>query len=51
MSENEARITNAEFAKTDKEFLKACANAGCHPTAKQASKWRNHKGRAWREGR
>lgn len=51
-------MTNAEFAKKDQVFRKACeiANAnlpkgqepGIEPTKRQASKWRNRRGMAYR---
>lgn len=42
------RITNAEFAKNNKEFQKACAKVGLDFSSRQASKWRNRKGKAWK---
>jgi len=48
-------MTNAEFAKTDKNFLEACEKVtllnryeNFKPSARQASKWRMHKGIAWK---
>ena len=43
-------MTNAEFARRDKSFAEACSKAGIPKTKRQASKWRNHKGKAWKEG-
>lgn len=40
-------ITNGRFASTDGQFQMACARAGVKPTKRQASKWRNKRGRAW----
>lgn len=58
-------ITNAEFAKTNKKFRKACKRIIIGktlsedkkimipiiypPTSRQASKWRSKKGRVWKE--
>ena len=39
--------TNAEFAKETKVFKDSCIKAGILPTARQASKWRNKKGKAY----
>lgn len=36
-----------EFAKTDVVFQKACELAGCKPSQRQASKWRNSRGQAF----
>jgi hypothetical protein len=41
-------MTNKEFAETNKAFQKACENAGVKPTPRQASKYRNKKGKAWK---
>lgn len=43
-------VTNREYAETDK-FKAACKRAGVEPTPRQASKYRNGKGRAYRHGR
>ena len=40
-------ITHAEFSKTDPMFKNACEKAGVEPTIRQASKWRNKKGKAY----
>ena len=40
-------VPNRVFATTDKAFLNACQKIGIEPTTRQASKWRNKKGRAW----
>lgn len=42
------KITNAEFAKSDSIFQKACEISGTPITRRQASKWRNNKGLAHR---
>jgi hypothetical protein len=42
--------TNAEFCK-DKTFAAACERAGIPATIRQASKYRNKKGAAYRSGR
>jgi len=39
-------MTNHEFAKTEK-FKEVCGNAGVEPTRRQASKYRNGKGKAY----
>jgi len=40
-------IHNEQFAKENQEFQTACQAAGVKPTARQASKFRNKKGRAF----
>lgn len=40
--------TNRLFAATDKAFIHACEQAKVKPTARQASKWRNKKGSAYK---
>jgi hypothetical protein len=42
---------NEKFAKENMEFQTACDKAGVKPTVRQASKWRNKKGRAYVQGR
>jgi len=42
---------NTHFAETNEEFRKCCEKAGIEPTARQASKWRNQRGRAFKEKR
>lgn len=54
-------MTNKEFAEGNEDFQAACANipwkdkdgrpSSLPPTSRQASKWRNHKGLAYKEGR
>ena len=39
--------TNREFAEKDAEFREACFRAGIEPTARQASKFKLHFGKAW----
>ena len=39
--------TNRHFAQTDTGFKAACEEAGIHATGRQASKWRNKKGKAY----
>lgn len=41
-------ITNGRFAQTDGQFQAACMRAGVQPTKRQASKWRNKRGLAWK---
>jgi len=45
------KTTNKVFTKGSVAFLEACANAHVTPTKRQASKFRNKKGRAYNEGR
>lgn len=40
--------TNKLFAKEDANFQRACDKAGVNPTARQASKFRNKKGAAYK---
>jgi len=44
-------MTNKEFAETNENFKKACKRVELEPTTRQASKWRLHKGLAWKKGR
>lgn len=44
-------IHNEKFAKEDSAFQAACDKMGIKPTTRQASKWRNKKGKAYLEGR
>ena len=44
-------VTNDKFAKEDSAFQAACDKADVKPTARQASKWRNKKGKAYLQGR
>jgi hypothetical protein len=41
-------MDNRTFSVTDGEFLAACVRAHVEPTKRQASKYRNKKGRAWK---
>jgi hypothetical protein len=41
-------MSNKEFAKTDQAFISACGKVGIDPTKRQASKWRNKKGKAYK---
>ena len=40
-------IHNEKFAKEDQTFINACERVGVKPTARQASKFRNKKGKAY----
>ena len=40
-------MTNKQFAEQDKPFIQACEQAEVQPTKRQASKWRNKKGKAY----
>jgi len=44
-------LVNKEFAQQDQAFIAACEKVGIQPTKRQASKWRAHKGLAWKMGR
>ena len=46
-----ASETNKEFANSNPNFLTACASVGLKPTKRQASRWRNRKGKAFKEGK
>ena len=41
------RITNRKFAETDVKFQSACSEAGVQATARQASKFRMKRGKAF----
>lgn len=48
-------MTNRKFAETNEDFLKACEDVKCinqfqdfKPSTRQASRWRNRKGIAWK---
>lgn len=41
-------LTNLKFAETNKEFIKMCGQAGVTATQRQASKYRNKKGSAYK---
>lgn len=43
-------MTNREFSK-DKEFIECCERANVKPTARQASKFRNQQGLAYKIGK
>jgi hypothetical protein len=40
-------MSNREFAEKNQEFRTACELAGTPPTSRQASKYRNEKGKAF----
>ena len=42
------KVSNSEFSKTNKKFKEFCKIAGVEPTVRQASKWRNQKGSAYK---
>ena len=42
------KSTNREFVKENKLFRKACEIASINPTSRQASKFRRHKGIAYK---
>ena len=41
-------VTNRMFASNNKKFIEACKRANIPPTARQASKFRNKKGTAYK---
>jgi len=41
-------MSNADFSKSDPNFLKGCENAGIPVTTRQASKFRNKSGAAYK---
>jgi hypothetical protein len=41
------KVSNKKFAEENKPFNEACEGAGCEPTTRQASKFRNKKGIAY----
>jgi len=43
-------MTNAEF-RTDNNFIKCCEAISIEPSIRQASKFRNSRGRAFTEGK
>lgn len=43
--------TNKTFSEKDEKFILACEKVGVSPTRRQASKWRNKKGIAYKKGR
>lgn len=47
----EEKMTNKKFAKENTIFIEACERVGIQPTKRQASKWLNKKGKAFKEGR
>lgn len=44
-------MTNREFARDVNEFIQACQRAGISATRRQASKYRNRRGKAYKEGK
>lgn len=48
-AERKSGMTNKEFCEVDQQFRKACELAGIPPTPRQASKWLNLKGLAWKK--
>ena len=42
------RLTNRKFSKEDEKFLQACIDASVDSTVRQASKFRNKKGKAFK---
>ena len=51
VKENYIEMTNKEFAAKNEEFRAACKRVGIDPTSRQAARWKNRKGLAWKEGR
>jgi hypothetical protein len=48
-AERKSGMTNKQFCETDNQFRKACEVAGIPPTPRQASKWLNSKGLAYKQ--
>lgn len=48
MSETPTTLNNRKFAETDKKFRELCDKAGTPATKRQASKFRNKRGLAYR---
>ncbi len=46
-----SNLTNRKFAKENGEFLQACNEANIEPSTRQASKYRNEKGKAYKTKR
>ena len=46
--ENRYDLTNLKFAESNKDFIKLCEQAGVQATQRQASKYRNKKGSAYK---
>ena len=44
-------VHNEQFAKENAEFQSACQKVDIKPTTRQASKFRNKRGKAYTEGR
>lgn len=49
--ENAVRAAANKSVKSSPGFIKACEAVGIQPTARQASKWNNKKGKAYSYGR
>lgn len=47
MTEMKYSQSNGKFAQSNQLFKIACTLAGVEPTRRQASKWRNRRGRAY----
>lgn len=43
-------VTNKQFSETNQFFQKCCEAVNLQPTSRQASKFRNKQGRAYKEG-
>ena len=43
------KTTNKRFSQNDPRFIACCADAGIKPTVRQASKFRNEKGKAYKQ--
>ena len=51
MSEPKSKMSNRQFSQEDMKFRSACEKVGIKPTARQASKYRNKKGLAFKGGK
>lgn len=48
MEKPKVKMTNAEYVKSNKVFISACHKAGIPVTTRQASKYRNGRGLAYK---
>lgn len=42
------KMSNSDYAKKDTKFIEACKLVDLKPSTRQASKWRNKKGKAYK---
>jgi len=48
MTEEKPKITSRDFAKSNQKFREACELVKIKPTTRQAMKWQNKKGKAYK---